>query len=172
VYENVLVPTDGSGVTDYAVEHALSIAAQYGARVHALYVVDTTAIASLEAGSELVLDGLREEGERAVERIAAAAAEAGVEADTHVVDGPPARRIVSVAADEGMDLVVMATHGRRGVERFLLGSVTERVVRTSDVPVLTVRAPEREGDDEVDADGAEEAATEDAGDAADADGDR
>jgi len=164
VYENVLVPTDGSPATDHAVEHALDLATRYGARVHALYVVDTAAVASLETGSEVVLDSLQEEGERAVERVAAAAADAGVEATTHVVSGPPARRIVSFAEEEGMDVVVMATHGRRGVERFLLGSVTERVVRTSDVPVLTVRAP---NDDDAEGEGTDDAEEGSGGDADD-----
>jgi nucleotide-binding universal stress UspA family protein len=167
VYENVLVPTDGSPSTDHAVRHALDLAQRYGARLHALYVVDTAAVASLETGSEVVLDSLHEEGERAVERVATAAADAGVEAETHVVTGPPARRIVSFADDEGMDLVVMATHGRRGVERFLLGSVTERVVRTADVPVLTVRAP---GDADGDAGEGAAAEEDDGADAARGDG--
>ena len=139
MYTDILVPTDGSPAATAAIEHAVDLAKTYDATIHALYVVDASAFSSIEAGSELVIDALEEEGQRAVEEVTDAAAEAGVDVETHVVSGTAYRRILDYIDSEGVDLVVMGTHGRSGVERFLLGSVTERVVRTADVPVLTIR---------------------------------
>ncbi|KPN30622.1 universal stress protein [Halolamina pelagica] len=144
MYDDILVPTDGSPAATTAIEHAVSLAETYDATIHALYVVDASAFSSIESGSELVIDALEEEGQRAVEEVVDAAETAGVEVETHVVSGTAYRRILDYVDSEGVDLVVMGTHGRSGVERFLLGSVTERVVRTADVPVLTIRQKDEE----------------------------
>ena len=139
MYDEILVPTDGSPASDAAIEHAVDIAAQYGARLHALYVVDGAAYSTLEAGSEIVVEALQSEGETATSRVADAAADADVETVTTVTTGTAYRSIREYVSDNGIDLIVMGTHGRKGLDRYLLGSVTERVVRTADVPVLTVR---------------------------------
>jgi nucleotide-binding universal stress UspA family protein len=139
MYDRILVPTDGSPAAEAAVEQAVSLAAQYDATIHALYVVDTSAYSTLEAGAEVIINALEDEGERAIGDIAAAAADAGVDAETTVTAGTAYRSILSYVDDHGIDLVVMGTHGRRGLDRYLLGSVTERIVRTATVPVLTVR---------------------------------
>jgi nucleotide-binding universal stress UspA family protein len=112
---------------------------------------------SLEAGVDAVIDALEREGETAVDAVAARCTDAGVASETAVLVGTVHRAIQEYADEHDVDLVVMGTHGRQGVERFLLGSVTERTVRTSDVPVLTVRADDdgRDGADE-DASGADE----------------
>ncbi|MFC6753681.1 universal stress protein [Halorubrum tibetense] len=139
MYDEILVPTDGSPASDAAIEHAIDIAAQYGARLHALYVVDGAAYSTLEAGSEIVVEALQSEGETATRRVADAATDAGVESTTTVTTGTAYRSIREYVDEHGIDMVVMGTHGRKGLDRYLLGSVTERVVRTADVPVLTVR---------------------------------
>jgi nucleotide-binding universal stress UspA family protein len=149
MYEEILVPTDGSPATDRALEHALDLADRYDARVHALYVVDPASYSTLEAGAQIVLEALETEGRTAVDAVADRCSDAGVSAETHVRTGTPHRVIVDAAEDLGADLVVMATHGRRGVERYLLGSVTERVLRTCGVPVLSVRI---DGDSDADRD--------------------
>ncbi|QUO46507.1 MULTISPECIES: universal stress protein [Halorubrum] len=141
MYSEILVPTDGSPASDAAIEHAIDLADQYGARLHALYVVDGAAYSSLEAGAEIVVEALESEGEEATRRVADAAADAGVECVTSVTSGTAYRSIHDYVDEHGIDVVVMGTHGRKGLDRYLLGSVTERVVRTSDVPVLTVRQP-------------------------------
>ncbi|WP_434521927.1 universal stress protein [Halorubrum sp. AS12] len=141
MYSEILVPTDGSPASDAAIEHAIDLADQYGARLHALYVVDGGAYSGLEAGAEVVVDALESEGEEATRRVADAAADAGVECVTTVVSGTAYQSIHDYVDEHGIDVVVMGTHGRKGLDRYLLGSVTERVVRTSDVPVLTVRQP-------------------------------
>lgn len=140
MYDRILVPTDGSAATESATDHAIGLARQYGATLHALYVVDVAAYSSLEAGADVVADELRSEGETAVDAVVERAADAGVEAETAVETGVVHRRVVDYVADNGIDLVVMGTHGRTGVGRFLLGSVAEKVVRTAEAPVLTVRS--------------------------------
>ncbi|TKX60997.1 universal stress protein [Halorubrum sp. ASP1] len=139
MYSEILVPTDGSPASDAAIEHAIDLADRYDARLHALYVVDGAAYSSLEAGAEIVVEALESEGEEATTRVAEAAADAGVECVTSVTSGTAYRSIHNYVDDHDIDVVVMGTHGRKGIDRYLLGSVTERVVRTSDVPVLTVR---------------------------------
>ncbi|GAB3693665.1 universal stress protein [Halorubrum pallidum] len=144
MYSEILVPTDGSPASDAAIEHALDLAAQYDARVHALYVVDGSAYSSLEAGAELVVEALEDEGAAATDRVAAAAAEAGIDCETTVTTGTAYQSIRDYVEENDIDVIVMGTHGRKGLDRYLLGSVTERVVRTADVPVLTVRQPTNE----------------------------
>jgi nucleotide-binding universal stress UspA family protein len=139
MYDDILVPTDGSTASEEAIAHAVDVASKYGARLHALYVVDTGAYATLEAGTEMVLNALQEEGERAVSQVEDAAEEAGVEVQTAVLTGAAFRKIREYVDENDVDLVVMGTHGRKGIDRYLLGSVTERVVRSAEVPVMTVR---------------------------------
>ena len=141
MYDRILIPTDGSPAAEAAIEHAIDIADKYDATVHALFVVDGAAYSTLEAGAEIVMEALESEGKRAVERIAEIADDADLDCETSVVSGTAYRSIREYIDDHDVDLVVMGTHGRRGIDRYLLGSVTERVVRTSDVPVLTVRKP-------------------------------
>jgi len=142
MYDRILVPTDGSTGTRRAVDHALDLAAIHDATVHAVYVVNTASYASftIEGASwENVGDMLRDEGHQAVEEVEALGQEANVPIETAVLDGSPSREIVRYAEREACDLIVMGTHGRGGIDRLLLGSVAERVVRSSNVPVLTVR---------------------------------
>ena len=139
MYSQILVPTDGSPASDAAIEHAIDLARQYDATLHALYVVDGAAYSTLEAGAQVVVDALESEGEEATRRVAAAAERAGVGCETTVATGTAYSAIRDYVDERAIDMVVMGTHGRKGLDRYLLGSVTERVVRTSDVPVLTVR---------------------------------
>lgn len=137
MYETILVPTDGSSQSDAALEHAVALANHHGATVHVLYVADSNRDSLTAQGGEVV-DALELEGDRitseAIDRI-----EAGVEAVGAVEVGDPIETILDYTVSVGADVVVMGTHGRRGLDRYLLGSTTERVVRRSSVPVLTVR---------------------------------
>lgn len=141
LYDHILVPTDGSSETRQAVEHAIDLAKEHEATVHALYVLNTASYASVsvDASWEGVSDMLREEGEAAIEAVAELARAEDVAVQTSLYTGSPSREIVRYAEEEGCDLIVMGTHGRGGIDRLLLGSVAERVVRSSSVPVLTVR---------------------------------
>ena len=141
LYDRILVPTDGSAEGERAVAHALDVATVHDATVHAIYVVDTASYAGMpmESSWEGIGDLLRSDAADAVERVKRLAAEAAVDVDTAVVDGSPSREIIRYAEDNDCDLVVMGTHGRGGIDRLLLGSVAEKVVRGASVPVLTVR---------------------------------
>lgn len=144
MYDRILFPTDGSETAASIFDYALDIAATHDATVHVLNVADTT----LDGGARTrgaVTDALERAGQRVVEALRARAAERGVPVVTAVLRGAPDREIVDYGETSDVDLVVMPTHGRRGLERFLLGSVTERVVTTTTVPVLTV-TPDADGE--------------------------
>jgi nucleotide-binding universal stress UspA family protein len=140
MYDQILVPTDGSEGTQGAVEHAIDHATTYDAALHALYVIDTTIGADESVAG--TLDALEAAGEDAIEDVIHQAETADVgTVEGAVARGTPHRAILDYADEYDIDLVVMGTHGRTGLDRYLLGSVTEKVVRLSDVPVLTVRMP-------------------------------
>ncbi|WP_044957336.1 universal stress protein [Halarchaeum acidiphilum] len=140
MYDRILVPTDGSPESEEAVDEAMELADLTGATVVALYAVDTRDYSTLPESKWAALQSeLRSEGEDAVEAVAERGEAAGVEVETIVAEGVPHEIILETAAGEDCDAIVMGTHGRSGVERFLLGSVTEKVVRQSDLPVLVVR---------------------------------
>jgi nucleotide-binding universal stress UspA family protein len=139
MYDDILVPTDGSAGMGRVTGQAGALAETHGADIHGLYVVDTTSWTGLplESSFEGIGETLRDEGEAALERFEDAVGTGPVR--TAIREGSPAREIVDFAVERGCDVVVMGTHGRSGVDRLLLGSVAERVVRSSPVPVLTVR---------------------------------
>ena len=143
MYERILVPTDGSAGAREAFEHALALAEQFGAELHVVNAVDPAMIPP-EVGAESVLDALRESGRDAVDELHDRGEAAGAAVESAVLDGHPQGAILQYVEDHDVDLVVMGTHGRTGLGRWLLGSVTERVVRTCPVPVLTVRRPDGE----------------------------
>ncbi|MEF8777302.1 MAG: universal stress protein [Natronomonas sp.] len=138
MYDRILLPTDGSEGTNRAVRQAIDLAAETGAELHVLFVVEDMPYAP-EMMDDQVEMRLREIGHEAVEDIRERADEAGVDVESVVEDGTPHQTILNYADSEDIDLIVMGTHGRSGLDRYLLGSVTERIVRSSDVPVLTVR---------------------------------
>lgn len=144
MYDRILLPTDGSRGNSRAVEQAIELAAQSDARLHVLFVVEDLPYAP-EMMDGQVAARLREIGEEAISDIRQRADDAGVSVETALEDGTPHQSILEYADEEGMDLIVMGTHGRSGLDRYLLGSVTERVVRGADTPVLTVRV---NGDEE------------------------
>lgn len=137
MYDNILFPTDGSDAAEAAFEHAASIAEQYDAELHALYVVDTTYAGVGAAGTNTV-SSLRETGEKVLSAVESRTEADGLSVVTSMQEGHPYDEIIEYSED-GIDLIVMGTQGRSGVDRYLLGSVTEKVVRTADPPVFTVR---------------------------------
>lgn len=138
MYDNILLPTDGSEGMDAVIDHASDLAATHEATLHTLYVANTASLSDLpmESSWEGVNSALRQQGEEAVESVSDALDEQPVE--TKIVDGSPAKEIVSYADEQDCDVIVMGTHGRSGVDRLLLGSVAERVVRSAPIPVLTI----------------------------------
>jgi nucleotide-binding universal stress UspA family protein len=146
MYERILVPTDGSEGTRGALEHAIDLATTYDAALHTVYVVDTHV--GIDSSIPGTLDALEEAGENAIDEVIQQAEAAGVNTIEGVVaQGAPHRAILDYVDKQDIDLVVMGTHGRTGLERYLLGSVTEKVIRLSDAPVLTVRMPPDSADE-------------------------
>lgn len=135
MYSDILIPTDGSQGATGALEHGIEIASQGDATLHALYVVDARL-----ARSGPLLDTLRGEGRQAVRDVEVAGTQAGLPVVTEIVKGNPHQEILDYVAKHGVDMIVMGTHGRTGLDRAVMGSVAERVVRQSPVPVLTVRS--------------------------------
>lgn len=143
MYDRILFPTDGSEGAMAALSHALDHAKTYDATLHVLYVVEET-YPIVEAGPADVLNALRGEGERVLDEVRAKARDAGVESiQATLVGGSPYRQILKYADEHDIELIVLGTHGRRGIDRYLLGSVAEKIVRAADCPVLTVRADEQ-----------------------------
>ncbi|MFW5964672.1 MAG: universal stress protein [Natronomonas sp.] len=148
MYDRILFPTDGSDGAKAALDHAIDHALRYDAELHVLYVVEEN-LPVLEAGQAELLDALEAEGERAIDDARDRAKAEGVDSIRGTVaGGSPYRGIIEYIDDYDIDLVIMGTHGRRGIDRFLLGSVAEKVVRSADCPVLTVRGGEADEDDE------------------------
>lgn len=139
-YDEILIPTDGSEAADAAVAHGLAIAERTGADVHAVSVIDVVDILDSpgDSVSAAYMDRLESAGEDATGRIASRARELGLDAVARVETGQPARTIQDYAVDHDIDLITMGTAGRTGVERYLLGSTTERVIRNAPMPVLAV----------------------------------
>jgi nucleotide-binding universal stress UspA family protein len=144
VYDRILVPTDGSEGSERAVQHAVDLAVAHGASIHALYVVSVAAYGGLPTGASLegVDELLRTDAEDAVQAVAALADDYDVPCQTAIRDGSPSERIVRYAEANDCDLIVMPTHGRGGIDRLLLGSTAEKVVRSATVPVTTLRVDE------------------------------
>lgn len=148
MYDRICVPTDGSDGTRQAIDHAITIAKRFDATIHALSVLVEGPYGSLQ--SDRIRAAAREGAERAIERVEREAEREGVDVVSAIRTGVPDEEIVDYVVDEDIDMIVMGTHGRSGVDRFLVGSVTERVVRQASVPVVTVRATDepRVGDAE------------------------
>ena len=146
MFEKILVATDGSEHGLRAAKVALELGKISGGKVTALYVADTERTAHLP--DDMLLFSMRElllkEGKEAVEEVEKLAEEKGVAFESVVIEGHPSSEIVNQAKEAGMDLIIVGAVGRTGVDKFLLGSVAEKVVRSSGIPVLTVPAVPRE----------------------------
>jgi nucleotide-binding universal stress UspA family protein len=143
MYDSILVPTDGSEESMDALEEAIDLAKLTDATLNVLFVADTAQDSVTVVGTD-VIDALEREGEEIVSEVVERARESGVDVESEVVQGDPSKAIVDYAETIGADVIVMGTHGRRGLSRMLLGSVTETVIRTSPVPVLSVRPEDTE----------------------------
>ena len=148
--QKILVATDFSECSEVALTYGRAIARQYNARLRVMHVVETSLVESFEVGGYVTavppmepdletsesarLDALISDDDR--RHLAAEA--------VLVMLQPPAQAVVDYAAREKVDLIVVGTHGRRGLAHMVMGSVAERIVRTAPCPVLTVRHPERE----------------------------
>ncbi len=139
MYDDILVPTDDSEVSRTAIEHAVYLAEKCDATLHGLFVTDSGTVEKIAGRYPRSVDDLEGIGQEALEYVESVATDHDVSVMTELVGGAAHEQITNFAQDNDIDVIVMGTHGRQGVDRYLLGSVTERVIRTADIPVLAVR---------------------------------
>jgi nucleotide-binding universal stress UspA family protein len=152
-WKRILWPTDFSEPAYEGLRIATELATQFSSEillVHVVAPIPTMAGASAPTGFHIptVLEELQESAQKSLEDIRQAKIPAGIQVRTFVVHGNPAHEIVQLAAQEKADIIVIPTHGESGWQRFVFGSVAEKVVRLADCPVLTIRAPEPEEEKE------------------------
>jgi len=147
MYQRILVPIDGSPTSNAALDEAMRLARLTGGRLRLFHLVDAMKFANgFETGAVYVSDVLpllREDGRRLIDEASARVAAAGVIVDAalpEVFAGPLAELVVAEEARWEADLIVIGTHGRRGIGRLVLGSDAEQILRLARVPVLLVRS--------------------------------
>lgn len=136
MYETVLLPTDGSEAAAAAIDHAIAIADQFGAELHVISVLEKGPYGNPKR--DRIRADLEGEAEAAVSAVRDRAGD--LEVTETIEAGVPHESILETAGTVDADLIVMATHGRSGLDRYLIGSVAERVVRNAAIPVVTVRS--------------------------------
>ena len=147
----ILMPVDYSDASREAVKYACYLASKLGARLDVVhvwdrpaYVSDTVVVAQPGGKPKSLADMIRENAESEMkEFLQGCQVPAGVELTSHLESGEPASTILKVAEQQGVDMVIVGTHGRTGVRHLLLGSIAEKLVRLSPVPVLTVPPPDQ-----------------------------
>ena len=152
MFDRILVPVDGSPTSDLGLETAIRLAQDQGATLHLLHVINERVITqNLEGGAAEVgrlLDSLRANGKQILARAEAITRKQRVRVKSELIENivrSVADVIVAQAKKARADLIVIGTHGRRGVSRLVMGSDAEGVVRTTPVPVLLVRSRARPG---------------------------
>ena len=140
MFEKILVATDGSEHGYNAAKVALELGKISGGKVTAIYVADTNRTSHLP--DDMLLFSIRElllkEGKEALKQVETLAKDMGVAFASLVAEGNPGSEIISYAESKGMDIIILGAVGRTGLDKFLLGSVAEKVVRSSKIPVLTI----------------------------------
>ncbi len=147
MYQRILVPIDGSATANLGLEEAIKLSKLTGASLRLIHVLDPLTFATgfepyaVYAGD--LIPRMEEMGKQILEQGKAQAKAAGVTVDSLLFDGLAARvseTVIEAAKDWGADLIVIGTHGRRGVGRFVMGSDAEQIMRAAPVPVLLIRA--------------------------------
>lgn len=140
MFEKILAATDGSEHGLRAAKVAVGLAKISAGKVYAIYVADTQRTAHLP--DDMLLFSIKElllkEGKDAIKQVQELAEKSGVDFEGAVVEGNPSDEIIRYAKDGGMNVIIVGAVGRTGLDKFLLGSVAEKVVRNSRIPVLTV----------------------------------
>ncbi|HEX9859944.1 MAG TPA: universal stress protein [Nitrospirota bacterium] len=142
MYENILIPVDGSEVSANAAREGLNLAGRLGSSVTFMYVVDVSILTMPDAetamvNADIIRESIVKQGNEVVDALMAEAG--GVKTGKLIVEGDVHEEIVRVSGERKADLIVMGTHGRRGINRLLLGSVAESVARRAHCAVLLVR---------------------------------
>lgn len=146
MYQRILVPIDGSPTSDKGLSEAISLARLTGGRIRLLHVIDALPVAvgadAFAGYSAEILPLMREGGQAVLDQARQRVVEAGVSVDAtmrEIIAGRVCDLVLEEAAGWLADIIVLGTHGRRGVRRLMLGSDAEQILRSSPVPVLLVR---------------------------------
>jgi nucleotide-binding universal stress UspA family protein len=141
-FRHILVPSDFGECAEQALEIAIALATKLDAKLTLLHVCElpVSAYAMYAQGLYFPMDELEQAAKKALDEAAKRLRERMPNADAVLASGTAVEQILGTLKEKGADLVVMGTHGRRGISRVLLGSVAEKTVRLSPVPVLTVPA--------------------------------
>lgn len=150
MYEEILVPQDGSEMAEAAIPHAEALAKAFGSRVTIIYVIEPVSIypqpgiigpvISVPMDTEQEKENLRGYLEKSVESLK----KDGVDARYVIEEGDAALRIIDYSHETGINLIIMTTHGRSGIARWVYGSVADKVLRESKLPVLLIRSQVKE----------------------------
>ena len=146
LYKKILIATDGSEPNKKAVSYGIELARLSGAKINVVYVIDTAAFASIpmDAGWEMMYELLQKEGNEIIEQIVGDAKASGIDIEGSLLEGHPSHEIIEFSQNNDIDVLVLGTLGKGGLDRFLLGSVAEKVTRNSKIPVLVVRGNPKE----------------------------
>ena len=141
LFQKIVLATDGSEYSANVVKYAIELAKISEAKIYAIYVVDTGVFTSIpmDVAWTNMYELLKQEGNVATNQVESEGMAANIEVESITVEGHPAEEIIKLAEDKSADIIVMGTLGKSGLDRFLLGSVAEKVSRTSKIPVMIVR---------------------------------
>ena len=142
IVQHVLVPIDFSATADRALAYAIALAQQLHARLTLLHVLDLTPVTmeDMTAGmTATLLDDLETDAQHLLQASRERVQRAGLQVESLLVQGTPTQTILDTAGEQGVDLIIMGTHGRTGLAHVFLGSVAEHVVRHGPCPVLVIR---------------------------------
>jgi nucleotide-binding universal stress UspA family protein len=141
VYKKILLPTDGSENAQRAVKRGIELAKAVGASVTAVYVIDTSSFVSLPETFvwENVRDLMEEEGKKSLDHAKKVAQKHSVKAKTLIKEGSPSKEIINTAEEEKSDLIILGTAGRTGLDKFFLGSISEKVLRSAPCAVMVIK---------------------------------
>ena len=142
LYQNIVIATDGSENSRKAISCGIKIAKLSGATVYIVHVVDTLSVVSdlWTAGKEMIHEMMIRDGKKILSKARKNIEDSGVEVKDVLLNGHPGEEIIKFAENNNIDLIVVGTLGATGLEKFLMGSVAEKVVRFSKVPVMVVRS--------------------------------
>jgi len=147
-FKKIMIATDGSVCSKLAADKAIEFARLTGGTVYAVHVLSNTYLSAMDGESfssmgmnpwESIQEEFRKKGQEAVNYVKDSGEMKGVNVESVLLEGNPSEELIRYAEEKNMDIVIMGTFGKTGLDRFLLGSVTGNLVRHSKVPVMVVK---------------------------------
>lgn len=135
MYENILVPTDGSDEFNNIIKDAVDISKKFNSTIHIVYVARPV---YGEFKADELIKGLKKEGEKIIEDITEITKSLEIDVETQIREGTIHKEILNYAEENNIDLIIMGTHRYQGIEKYLTTNITSRVVRLSDIPVIVM----------------------------------